>query len=151
MKLTSNDFQHGQPIPGPFTCQGKGVSPDLAWTEPPAGTVSLALLMEDPDAPGGLFTHWMIFHIPPESKGLPRGLPGEGDLDNGAMQGTNDFERIGYGPPCPPPGSPHRYFFRLYALDYQPALSPGVTRTDLLEAISGHVLDEAELMGTVAA
>ena len=146
--LTSTAFEEGKRIPTRYTCDGEDLSPPLSWKGIPEGTRSLTLVVEDPDAPRGTFVHWVIYNIPPGLSGLPEGVPRQGKLENGALQGVNDFGVIGYRGPCPPPGKPHRYSFILRALDTKLSLGPGATRAELEEAIKGHVLGEAKLMGT---
>jgi Raf kinase inhibitor-like YbhB/YbcL family protein len=146
--LTSPDFANGAVIPRQFTCDGADRSPALHWSDLPQGTRSLGLIVEDPDAPRGTFTHWVLYNLPPEPPNLPSGVPRQTELSNGARQGRNDFRRVGYGGPCPPRGPAHRYFFRMYALDAPVPLTPGATASELRAAIQGHVLGEAELMGT---
>jgi Raf kinase inhibitor-like YbhB/YbcL family protein len=148
MKLTSPAFANGAVIPKEYTADGRDISPPLSWSEVPAGTKTFALLCEDPDAPRGLWVHWVIFNIPASTQSLPPGVPPHDTLPDGSRQGRNDFGRIGYGGPSPPRGKPHRYFFRLYALDTAVGLPPGATRDMLLKAMHGHILDQAELMGT---
>jgi len=145
--VNSTAFANGGAIPGRYTCSGEDVSPALSWNDVPAGTHSLALIAEDPDAPGGTWTHWIIWNLPAQATSLPEGVPASETLDNGARQGRNDFRRIGYGGPCPPPGKPHRYFFNLYALDAALNLKPGAARNELERAMKGHVLSKAEWMG----
>ena len=149
-KLTSPAFQDGETIPEKYTCVGEDVSPPLMWEDVPEGTRSFALVMEDPDAPGGTFVHWVIFNIPGDAAGLPEGVEPLEKLENGAVQGANDFRRLGYGGPCPPPGKPHRYYFILWALDRELSLGPGVTKDRLELEIEkfGGPLGEARLMGT---
>ncbi len=147
MELTSSVFRPGESIPSKFTCEGPDVSPPLAWDDPPAGTRSLALLCEDPDAPMGMWVHWVLWGLAPEARQLPEAVPSDAEVLGGAKQGTSDFGRLGYGGPCPPPGGPHRYFFKLYALDSELDLAPGASRADLLDAMEGHILAEASLMG----
>ncbi len=139
-------FGYGERIPVKYTCDGEDVSPPLEW-EPLKGVKSYALIVEDPDAPMGTFTHWVLYDIPGDVRSLPEGVPKEGETRYG-KQGLNDFGRIGYGGPCPPPGKPHRYFFKLYALDTVLNLKPGLKRGEVLAAIKGHVIAQAELMGT---
>lgn len=147
LSVTSTAFQGGDKIPDKYTCQGQDISPPLAWSEPPEGTQSFALIMDDPDAPGGVFTHWVIFNIPSNSRGLPEAIPIQAQLTTGALQGKNDFGRIGYGGPCPPPGRAHRYEFTLYALDQLLDLKAGVSKKQILDAIQGYVLAQGELTG----
>ncbi len=146
--LNSTAFANGGSIPKRYTCDGADVSPALSWNDIPAGTHSLALIAEDPDAPGGTWTHWVIWNIPAHAASVPEGVPATETLDNGARQGRNSFRRIGYGGPCPPPGKPHRYFFKLYALDATLRLKPGAGRNELERAMKGHILSTAEWMGT---
>ena len=150
LELTSTAFQEGATIPQPYTGDGRNISPPLKWGDPPAGTRSLALICEDPDAPRGTFTHWLVFNLPAESRELSEGVPATATLPNGTVQGTNDFGKVGYGGPKPPPGKPHRYIFTLYALDRSLDVSPGAAKAELLAAMKGHVLGEARLLGTYA-
>jgi len=146
--LSSDAFLSGDMIPIRHTCEGRDLSPPLTWGDPPEGTRSFALVCEDPDAPRGIWVHWVLFNLPAQVRGLPQGVEPDPELADGSRQGRNDFGRLGYGGPCPPPGrGPHRYYFRLYALDTLLALPPGATRADLLAAMDGHVLASAELMG----
>jgi hypothetical protein len=147
LTLTSTVFSHGQPIPSLYTCEGKDISPPLAWSEPPSGTNSFALISDDPDAPMGTWVHWVAWNIPSSSRGLPEVVATDAQLNDGTRQGTTDFGRTGYGGPCPPSGT-HRYFFKLYALDAALDLKPGATKAQLEAAMSGHVLAQAELIGT---
>lgn len=146
--LTSAAFSGGAAIPKRFTCDGEDVSPPLSWSEPPGGTQSIVLIADDPDAPSGTWTHWVIWNIPTGSHQLPEGVPKTETLDGGAAQGRSDFKRIGYGGPCPPPGKPHRYFFKLYALNSRLDLRPGSSKQDLEQALGRHVLAQAQLIGT---
>ena len=145
--ISSSDFQNGGEIPKKFTCDGADSSPELSWTDPPAGTGGLALIADDPDAPGGVFAHWVLFNLPADTRNLSANLSKVDELPNGARQGRNGFRKIGYGGPCPPPGKPHRYFFKLYALDRKVDLKPGATREELEQAIQGHTIGTAEIMG----
>ncbi|MBE0596473.1 MAG: YbhB/YbcL family Raf kinase inhibitor-like protein [Desulfuromonadales bacterium] len=135
-----------QTIPQHYTCDGDNVSPPLAWGNVPEGTRSLALVADDPDAPGGVFTHWVLYNLPPEIRELPEDVRRDEILPSGAMQGINDFDRIGYGGPCPPGGT-HRYFFTLYALDRRLELEPGATKEQLRQAMRGHIVAEAQIVG----
>jgi hypothetical protein len=148
LTVSSSAFKEGDRIPAKYTCQGQDVSPPLAWGEPPAGTQSVALIVDDPDAPGGVFTHWVLFNIPPDSRELPEAVPIQAELARGALQGKTDFGRIGYGGPCPPPGRPHRYQFTLYALDQPLGLEGGASKKQLLSAMEGHILAQGQLTGT---
>lgn len=149
MELSSPAFPKGGPIPRKYTCDGEDVSPPLNWSGVPPGAKALVLIMEDPDAPIGVFTHWVLYNIPPSLTGLPEGVPKRPEVEGIGLQGVNDFGRVGYGGPCPPRGhGPHRYFFRLYAVDSQLPLRPRAKKEEALAAIRGHVLAEAEYMGT---
>lgn len=147
-ELKSALLNQGQSIPKKYTCDGSDVSVPLTWTDPPAGTKSFALIADDPDAPMGTFVHWVMYDLPAEARQLPEGVPKQETLQDGSKQGRNDFGRIGYGGPCPPPGKPHRYFFKLYALGTKIGLPPGSTKQQVLNAIKGHTLGETQLMGT---
>lgn len=146
MNLTSTSIQNGQ-IPARFTCNGAGVSPQLAWTAPPAGTASFTLIVTDPDAPGRTFTHWVLYDLPAGARALPEGLPKQGQLADGARQGRNDFGNLGYGGPCPPGHSPHHYVFTLYALNAKLNLPAGATRAKVEAALQGRTLARGELVG----
>ena len=148
MKLTSTAFANGKAIPVKFTGSGADVSPPLQWSGAPAGTKSFALICDDPDAPGGTWVHWVIYGLPAENSESAEAVLADESLASGARQGINDFGRIGYGGPLPPPGKPHRYFFRLFALDAEVPLGPRATKLDLLRAMQGHILAEAQIMGT---
>jgi Raf kinase inhibitor-like YbhB/YbcL family protein len=145
--LTSTAFQPGATIPKPHTGDGAERSPPLRWLEPPSGTKSLALICDDPDAPGGTWVHWVLFNLPAPARELEEGVPTTETLDNGAKQGKNDFGKIGYGGPAPPKGKPHRYFFKLYALDVVLELKAGATKAQLVDAMKGHILAEGQLVG----
>ncbi len=147
MEIKSSAFGSGEMIPVKYTCDGADFSPPLEWTAGPAGTKSFALICDDPDAPMGTWVHWVIYDIPPTTSMLAEGITREKELPGGGTQGINDFRKIGYGGPCPPGGT-HRYFFRLYALDTVLGLKPGITRDQLLKAMKGHILAEAQTMGT---
>lgn len=146
-ELTSPAFAAGGTIPREFTCEGNDSSPALRWTDPPSGTKSLALIMDDPDAPAGTWVHWVAFNIPAGARELPAGTAKDGEPPNGVLQGQNSFERLGYGGPCPPPGPAHRYFFKLYALDVKLDLKSGAAKPEVEDAMKGHTLAKAELMG----
>jgi len=147
IELKTISFTPGGFIPERFTCKGADVSPALTWTDPPAGTQSFAIIEDDPDAPSGVFVHWLIYGLPAASRRLSEGISGNDQMPDGSRQGTNDFSRTGYSGPCPPPGKPHRYFIRLYALDVKLDLRPAATRRELDAAMRGHLLAQAELMG----
>ena len=146
--LSSTAFKQGDKIPVKYTCDGQDISPPLEWGEPPPGTQAFALIVDDPDAPVGVFTHWVIFNIPSDSRKLAEAIPTQVQLSSGALQGKNDFGRMGYGGPCPPPGRPHRYQFTLYALDQPFDLKAGVSKKQLLGAMQGHILAQGQLTGT---
>jgi Raf kinase inhibitor-like YbhB/YbcL family protein len=146
-ELTSPAFHDSETIPRQFTGDGADHSPPLHWGAPPEGTRSLALLCEDPDAPRGVWVHWVIYNLPPHEDSLGEGVDAAEVLPNGARQGKNDFGKVGYGGPAPPRGKPHRYLFRLYALDTALDLPPGVDRPQVLRAMKGHVISERQLMG----
>lgn len=148
MQLTSTAFGEGEPIPVKYTCEDKNVSPPLKWSGAPPGTTSLALIVDDPDAPAGTWIHWVLYDLPANISELPEDLVKGQHLSNGAKQGLNDFKHLGYGGPCPPPGNPHRYFFKLYALDAPLDLKPGATKQAVEQAMGKHVLAQAQLMGT---
>jgi len=147
LRISSPVFQEGDKIPTKYTCEGQDISPPLVWTDPPSGTQSFALIVDDPDAPGGTFTHWVLFNIPADSRKLSEAIPTQAHLPNGARQGRNDFRRNGYGGPCPPPGRPHRYQFTLYALDQPIDLEAGVAKKQLIDAMQGHILGKVQLTG----
>jgi Raf kinase inhibitor-like YbhB/YbcL family protein len=150
IELTSAVFREGESIPKTHTGDGKDISPPLQWATLPEGTRSVALLCEDPDAPRGIWVHWVLFNWPADQRAMEEGVPTEQTLPNGAKQGKNDFGQIGYGGPAPPRGKPHRYFFKLFALDRTLDLQPGATRDEVLAAMQGHVLAEGQLMGKYA-
>ena len=147
MKLSTTTFAPGGRIPLPCTCDGSDFSPDLEWEGAPAGTLSFALVVDDPDAPGGTWVHWLAYNIPAPAFRLAAKLPREAEHPSGLKQGTNSWGRIGYSGPCPPAGE-HRYVFRLHALDAVLDLPGGADRNELEAAMAGHVLDSAELVGT---
>ncbi|MGD0745308.1 MAG: YbhB/YbcL family Raf kinase inhibitor-like protein [Verrucomicrobiota bacterium] len=148
IQITSAAFADGQPIPAKYTCDGNDVSPPLQWTNAPANVKSFALIADDPDAPVGTWVHWVAYDLPAGTSALPENVAQTQTIAGNAKQGMNDFRRPGYGGPCPPPGKPHRYFFKIYALDVTLGLKPGVTKNDLLKAMEGHVLAQGQLMGT---
>jgi len=146
--VLSPAFQEGGKIPTKYTCQGQDVSLPLTWSDPPSGTGSFSLIVDDLDAPGGVFTHWILFNIPSDSRELPQAVPAQAQLPSGALQGMNDFGRLGYGGPCPPPGRPHRYRFTLYALDQPLDLKAGPSWKQVLASMKGHILAQGQLTGT---
>jgi Raf kinase inhibitor-like YbhB/YbcL family protein len=146
MHLESSAFADRQLIPSLYTCDGADQSPPLSWGDLPSGTVSLALICDDPDAPGKTWVHWVMYNLPPELGQLPAAVPPQAELVNGGVQGKNDFGYLGYGGPCPPAGV-HRYFFKLYALDRRLDLKPGAPKVEVERAMTGHILAQAELVG----
>ena len=143
MKITSSAFREGESIPSKFTCDGGNTSPPLKISDVPSGAKSVVLIADDPDAPGGLFTHWLVWNIPPQTNSIAEGSAPKG------MQGTNDFGKSGYGAPCPPSGM-HRYCFRVFALDRELDLRSGAKRSQLDAAMKGHVIAQGELIGRYA-
>lgn len=148
LTISSPSFQNGGPIPQKFTCDGADVSPALTWDDPPAGTKTFALLVDDPDAPVGNWNHWAIWNLPANLHSLPEGVRKNTHLPDGSQQGQNDFHKPGYNGPCPPAGKPHRYFFKLFALDTKVSLQSEDGKPELESAMKGHTLATAELMGT---
>jgi Raf kinase inhibitor-like YbhB/YbcL family protein len=148
MELTSTGFREGSAIPEQYTADGTDISPPLRWSGTPGPTQSFALICDDPDAPRQEpWVHWVLFNLPADAHELPEGVPPDETLSNGAKQGKNDFRKIGYGGPDPPRGKPHRYFFKLYALDTMLDLKAGATKQQLEQAIKGHILASGQLMG----
>jgi Raf kinase inhibitor-like YbhB/YbcL family protein len=150
LEVSSSAFREGEAIPKQYTGDGKNISPPIRWEGGPSNTRSYALICEDPDAPAGIWTHWIVFNIPSDKDGLDEALPSRDLFPDGTKQGRNDFGKIGYGGPAPPKGKPHRYFFKLYALDTQLDLLAGSTRAQFLKVIQGRVLAEGQLMATYA-
>jgi Raf kinase inhibitor-like YbhB/YbcL family protein len=139
--VTSSAFNDGDRIPRIFTCDDQNISPPISWTGVPSDTLSLALIMDDPDAPMGTWVHWVLYKLSPDLAGLDQGKTGVG------THGTNDFKRLGYGGPCPPKGSNHRYFIKLYALDTALDLKEGATKAQVENAMRGHILAQGQLLG----
>jgi Raf kinase inhibitor-like YbhB/YbcL family protein len=146
MHLTSTAFSYGEFIPTKYSCKGEDVSPSLTWTEPPAGTQSFALIMDDPDAPVGTWVHWVLFNLPASARGLSEGMPADLTFTDGSVQGVTSARSHGYHGPCPP-SSTHRYFFKLYALDTMLSLTSDADKKEVLVAMEDHILAQAELMG----
>lgn len=146
IQLTSSAFKEGQPIPRQYTCDGVNVSPPLEWTGVPKTAKTIAIIADDPDAPAGTWVHWVLYNLPAENIGLVENLPASENLQAGGFQGKNDFEKIGYGGPCPPSGT-HRYFFKVYAVDSELPLKAGATKTEVEKALEGHVVAQGQLMG----
>lgn len=147
MEISSEAFGGGEEILEIYTGVAEDLSPPLSWKDAPEGTKTFALIMDDPDAPAGIWVHWVIYNIPAYEKNLKQGIPKSNRLADGSMQGMNSFRKIGYGGPNPPPGPAHRYIFKLYALDTALNLSPGASKEEVESAMKGHVLAEAQLTG----
>ncbi len=146
--LASAAFQPNQPIPARHTCDGEDLSPALSWDGAPDDTQAFALVVDDPDAPRGVFTHWVLFNLPASVCELRTNVAKTERPGQGGVQGRNDFGAIGYRGPCPPPGTPHRYRFTLYALDAPVSLGPGASKQELLQAMEGRIVGQAQLIGT---
>lgn len=146
INVTSPAFAEGEMIPAEYTADGRNISPPLEWSPVPEGTKSIALINDDPDAPMGTWVHWVVYNIPPDVTSLAENVLPSETLAHGAMHGTTDFGRIGYGGPAPPSGT-HRYFFKVYALDTMLDLPAGATKSQVEQAMNGHVLAEGRLMG----
>jgi Raf kinase inhibitor-like YbhB/YbcL family protein len=146
--VSSPAFQEGGKIPAKYTCEGQDVSPALTWGEPPVATRSFVLIVDDPDAPGGVFTHWVLFNLPAGNRELSEAVPAQAKLPNGSLQGKNDFGKIGYGGPCPPRGRSHRYRFTIYALDQPLDLKAGASKRQVINAMQAHILAQSQLIGT---
>jgi Raf kinase inhibitor-like YbhB/YbcL family protein len=147
ISISSDAFNDGSSLPVEHTCDGEDRSPALSWDTVPASRQSITLIADDPDAPGKTWVHWVIYNIPANSSGLPPGVPKDKSLDDGSLQGKNDFGRIGYNEPCPPPGKAHRYFFKVYALDTTLSLKSGAIKSQLEVTMSGHILAQGEMIG----
>jgi len=145
-ELTSTAFAPGEPIPRKYSCDGEDISPPLQWSDPPQGTQSLALIADDPDAPLGTWVHWVLYNLPAEARALPEAVPPDAELPDGSRHGQNSWRRLDYGGPCPPSGT-HRYVFKLYALDMVLDLKAGASKKQVLKAMEGHILAQAEVMG----
>jgi len=143
-QIKSSAFMQDGEIPQKYTANGENISPSLSWTSAPSDTKSFTIICEDPDASS--FTHWVVFNIPNNTTQLAEGITNQGTLDNGAKQGTNDFNKIGYSGPAPPSGT-HRYIFTIYALDSELNLGVGATKSQVNSAMNGHVLDKAQITG----
>jgi len=145
--IKSSAFEpHGR-IPSKYTCDGEDLSPPLDWSGVPARARSLVLICDDPDAPMGTWVHWVLYNVPASTSALDEGVLSDALLSNGAIHGMTDFRRLGYGGPCPPAGTTHRYFFKIYALDTVLALEPGLSKGDIEKAMDGHILASGELVG----
>ena len=148
LSITSTAFKDGAAIPKKFTCDGEDLSPALSWSGAPAGTKSFALICDDPDAPMGTWVHWVMWGIPASAPSLPEGVEKTATLPGGIKQGLNSWPKAGYNGPCPPPGKPHRYYFKLYALDSEPDLPANANKAALENTMKGHVLGQGQTMGT---
>jgi Raf kinase inhibitor-like YbhB/YbcL family protein len=146
IKITSSAFAEGGMIPKKYTSDGDNVSPPLSWESIPSGAQSIALITDDPDAPMGTWVHWVLYNLPADVRSLAENVPAQEKLEYGALQGINDFRKIGYGGPSPPSGV-HRYFFKIYALDILLEAVPDMTKSMLLSAMEGHKLGEGLLIG----
>jgi Raf kinase inhibitor-like YbhB/YbcL family protein len=146
IKVTSPAFAEDEKIPSQYACDGDNISPPLNWEKVPDGTKSIALIVDDPDAPGGTFVHWVLYDLPAHLEGLPEDLPRDKSFPIGGEQGINSSDELGYLGPCPPSGT-HRYFFKVYALDEKTNLPAGETKAKLLEAMEGHILGQGQIMG----
>lgn len=147
IRVESPAFGHGQKIPEKYTCRGEGASPVIRWETAGDSAESFAVICEDPDAPMGTFTHWVVYDLPPDVHELPERIPNRDKLPSGGTHGINSMHKSGYVGPCPPSGT-HRYFFKVFALDIKLDLKPGAGKDQVLKAMQGHVLGEGELMGT---
>ncbi len=146
IKLTSVAFKEGLSIPRQYTCDGVNISPPLEWAGVPKSAKTIAIISEDPDAPTGVWVHWLLYNLPSENIGLVENLPNTENLKAGGFQGKNDFGKIGYGGPCPPSGT-HHYFFKIYAVDGELPLKAGATKAELEKAMEGHIVLQGQLMG----
>lgn len=146
IKLTSSAFKEGEFIPKKYTCDGINISPPLNWSGTPENAKSIALICDDLDAPIGTWVHWVIFNIPPSANNLKENIPAVKVLEDGTIQGINDFKKNGYGGPCPPGGT-HRYFFKIYALDKVLPLNSSANKKELVRSMEGHILAEGIIMG----
>jgi Raf kinase inhibitor-like YbhB/YbcL family protein len=147
LSLKSPAFLDEGDIPQKHACDGADLSPALSWNDPPAGTQSFSLIMDDPDAPGSTWVHWVLFNVPKQVRALPEGVPKYPQLKDGSRHGRNDFKVLGYGGPCPPRGPAHRYYFKLYALDANLDLTAGASKADVEKAMKGHILAQGQLVG----
>jgi Raf kinase inhibitor-like YbhB/YbcL family protein len=147
LQIESDAFESEGAIPQRYTCDGEDLSPSLSWSESPAGTQSLVLICDDPDAPVRTWNHWLLFNIPATARSLPEGIPADPTVEGAGTHGANSWHQLGYGGPCPPKGSAHRYYFQLYALDISLGLGPGASKNEVERAMMDHVLAEGQLMG----
>jgi len=149
LQIKSTVFEQGEIIPKKYSCDGENVSPPLNWSDIPKGTKSFALILDDPDAPAKIWVHWIIYNIPADQRSLDEYIPDGERLANGALHGTNDYQKFGYRGPCPPGGT-HRYSFKIYALDSMLNILPGLSKQKLLSAMKGHVIEQGKLIGRYA-
>jgi len=149
IQILSASFKNGHNIPSRYTCDGKGISPHISWGEVPSGAASIALIMDDPDAPTGVFVHWVVYNIPADKRELPEAFLKKDKMNDGTCQGVSDFGRagIGYWGPCPPHGIFHHYYFKVYVLDTKLDLAPQASKKQLEDAMNGHILAKGEMMG----
>ena len=147
-KIIIGAFEEGAPVPARYSCEGENISPEIVWTGVPVGTNSFAVVMDDPDAPGGVYNHWVLFNLPPDLQGLPLGVPSTAELAGGGVHGQNSTGNAGYMGPCPPPGSAHRYRFTVFALDRMIDLDSSADKQGLLDALRGHILADSLRTGT---
>lgn len=148
IQVTSTAFKNMEPIPSDYTCDGRNVSPPLAWSGAPPATKSFVLIVDDPDAPGGVWTHWVVFNLLADTSELAEGMDKSQYIAGNAKQGLNDFKHLGYGGPCPPGGKPHRYVFKLFALDAMLDLKPGSSKKQVEAAMANHIVAQGQLVGT---
>lgn len=141
IQITSSAFKEGDRIPRLYSCDDKNISPPISWTGVPSNTVTLAIIMDDPDTPSGTWVHWVLYNLPPDLTSLEQGFSGKGTA------GKNDFNRMGYGGPCPPKGSTHRYYIKIYALDTLLDLKAGASKAQVESLMRGHILAQGQLMG----
>lgn len=146
-RLESSAFKANETLPSRYTCDGENLSPPLVWLDPPEETQSFVLIVDDPDAPQGMWVHWLVYDLPASVRELSEGVLKTETLPEGARQGMTDFQTAGYGGPCPPAGKPHRYFFKLYALKAALNLPPKATKADIFLAMNGSILAQDELVG----
>ena len=146
IKITSTAFKDGGMVPSKYTCDGKNISPPLRWDAAVAGTKSIALISDDPDAPMGTWVHWVLFNLPPQTTQLREDFPTDETLADGTRQGITGFGTTGYGGPCPPSGT-HRYFFKIYALDIEIDVVSVIDKDELIRKMEGHILAQGQLMG----
>jgi Raf kinase inhibitor-like YbhB/YbcL family protein len=147
LMIESTAFPDSGRIPDKYTCYGENVSPAISWAKADPSVKSWALIIDDPDAPKGIFTHWVIYNIPPDVNNLPENVPAAENVSNGALQGKNSMDTIGYSGPCPPPGPVHHYNFSLYALNTMLNLPAGASKKQVLDAMKGHIISQGKLIG----